>query len=597
MRERASSSSQRQSFPSKPKRAPFVPDSFKKRIIKLSESRTSRNARIDHPSTLTGSNFTKISMILDGYKDKLKLYLKHKNGSKQKTVIQIGDLGLSGRQRKRADLSKNANKLSLLQQLRSARSHKKKKRTRTKSRSKSKSKSNSQSKSKSKSRSRAPRILNKKKRNSRIKSVLSRKKSRTSAKTHKSTNRANAFSNYKIEEMVSRPHFNKAALEQEIRKKLGVTGSLASFFKESARHLNKGSIDYRSIIKAHKHGKNLKMINRKSQHIKSGKMSLTDFASLKKYAEQKGWHKNNVVDEAIQVNHSKQNSEVQLLKQLKRMKRGGCFSQNFDRKSEDFGKTSVSKNKRKKATNYSHEKTLKRRVTSEFSIPNNYQDNPLIRKSSGSGMLATLKASNEVLDTFGAAKTASRRKQKRGVKGSIFKNNLQSNATEQAGQSDSSIHCFDDEDDFNYEEDNVFEEMIKKEKIESLSVSKIEERQSEIKWRMRAILIDWISEVCADYQLVRETFYYACKYVDQYLQRSRDIQKNEFQLLGLAAIFLASKMEETSMPAISDFCDFSSGMFKEEELLKMELTISKVVRKSNLSESNGECDQLHYFNG
>jgi len=44
---------------------------------------------------------------------------------------------------------------------------------------------------------------------------------------------------------------------------------------------------------------------------------------------------------------------------------------------------------------------------------------------------------------------------------------------------------------------------------------------------MRTILIDWMIEVCTEFTLKRETFYYALNYVDRYLSIKRNIRKQD----------------------------------------------------------------------
>lgn len=72
----------------------------------------------------------------------------------------------------------------------------------------------------------------------------------------------------------------------------------------------------------------------------------------------------------------------------------------------------------------------------------------------------------------------------------------------------------------------------------------IEQNQKEIKWKMRAILYDWMAEVCNDYMFKRETYHSSTKLVDLFMMKVPFIKKNEFQLVGLCAIFIAMKMEE-----------------------------------------------------
>ncbi|RZF49014.1 hypothetical protein LSTR_LSTR014543 [Laodelphax striatellus] len=62
--------------------------------------------------------------------------------------------------------------------------------------------------------------------------------------------------------------------------------------------------------------------------------------------------------------------------------------------------------------------------------------------------------------------------------------------------------------------------------------------------RMRAVLFDWIMEVCEVYKLHRESYYLAMDYVDRYLSLQSGISKCQLQLIGVTCLFIASKMEE-----------------------------------------------------
>ena len=67
--------------------------------------------------------------------------------------------------------------------------------------------------------------------------------------------------------------------------------------------------------------------------------------------------------------------------------------------------------------------------------------------------------------------------------------------------------------------------------------------QSDITESIRAILIDWMIEVCADFSLKRDTLYIAANYVDRYLSIVSDLPKWELQQVGITSLFMASKME------------------------------------------------------
>ena len=57
---------------------------------------------------------------------------------------------------------------------------------------------------------------------------------------------------------------------------------------------------------------------------------------------------------------------------------------------------------------------------------------------------------------------------------------------------------------------------------------------------MRAILVDWIAEVHYKLKLMPETLHLVVQLIDRYL-KAKDIKKSKFQLLGVAAIYVAGK--------------------------------------------------------
>lgn len=53
----------------------------------------------------------------------------------------------------------------------------------------------------------------------------------------------------------------------------------------------------------------------------------------------------------------------------------------------------------------------------------------------------------------------------------------------------------------------------------------IENKQSNVSWMMRAILLDWMMEVCTEFHMKRETYNLSLQYVDLYLSKAEEIQK------------------------------------------------------------------------
>lgn len=68
------------------------------------------------------------------------------------------------------------------------------------------------------------------------------------------------------------------------------------------------------------------------------------------------------------------------------------------------------------------------------------------------------------------------------------------------------------------------------------------QRHPTLQPQMRAILLDWLIEVCEVYKLHRETYYLAMDYIDRYLSIRHDVPKNQLQLIGITCLFIASKV-------------------------------------------------------
>jgi hypothetical protein len=95
-------------------------------------------------------------------------------------------------------------------------------------------------------------------------------------------------------------------------------------------------------------------------------------------------------------------------------------------------------------------------------------------------------------------------------------------------------------------------------------------RQPNLSPKMRAILLDWMMEVCSEFTLKRETFHLAMSYVDRFVSNHPCIKKQEFQLVGLSAMYLAAKTEEIYSPKISDFAKAADNGYGIADIREME---------------------------
>jgi len=103
------------------------------------------------------------------------------------------------------------------------------------------------------------------------------------------------------------------------------------------------------------------------------------------------------------------------------------------------------------------------------------------------------------------------------------------------------------------------------------------QRHPQITPKMRAVLFEWISEVCEVYKLHRETFYICMDFVDRYLSEESHMPKSRLQLLGITALFIAAKLEEIYPPQVKDFAFVTDRACTVEQILAMELVMLQVL--------------------
>ncbi|XP_076644294.1 G2/mitotic-specific cyclin-B-like [Halictus rubicundus] len=99
----------------------------------------------------------------------------------------------------------------------------------------------------------------------------------------------------------------------------------------------------------------------------------------------------------------------------------------------------------------------------------------------------------------------------------------------------------------------------------------------EVTPKMRSVLVDWLIEVHQQFRLLQETLYLTVAIIDRFLQAFHSIDKKNLQLVGVTAMFIASKYEEMYSPDISDFVYITDNAYSKEEILQMEMLIVKTL--------------------
>ena len=94
-------------------------------------------------------------------------------------------------------------------------------------------------------------------------------------------------------------------------------------------------------------------------------------------------------------------------------------------------------------------------------------------------------------------------------------------------------------------------------------------KQKDINHRMRAILIDWLIDVHLKYKMVPQTMYISVNLIDRFLSFN-EISRVKLQLVGVTAMFIASKYEEIYPPELKDFVYITDNAYVKSEVLDME---------------------------
>ena len=101
-------------------------------------------------------------------------------------------------------------------------------------------------------------------------------------------------------------------------------------------------------------------------------------------------------------------------------------------------------------------------------------------------------------------------------------------------------------------------------------------KQNNINHKMRAILVDWLIEVHFNFHFKRKTLFQTIQIIDLYLSKSI-IQKNKFQLLGIASLLISCKENEIFYPQVEEYVNITNNAFTKKELLIMEIKILKTL--------------------
>ena len=102
---------------------------------------------------------------------------------------------------------------------------------------------------------------------------------------------------------------------------------------------------------------------------------------------------------------------------------------------------------------------------------------------------------------------------------------------------------------------------------------------------MREILIDWLVDVSVKFRLLSSTLFMSVNLIDRYMNTKNDVARDRLQLLGITALFIASKYEEIYPPHMKEYinvCD--KATYSKQDMLDMEAKVI-VALDFNLTDS------------
>ncbi|KAG9241647.1 cyclin-like protein [Calycina marina] len=112
-------------------------------------------------------------------------------------------------------------------------------------------------------------------------------------------------------------------------------------------------------------------------------------------------------------------------------------------------------------------------------------------------------------------------------------------------------------------------EYLKKLEISTQPNADYMDHQEDLEWKMRGILVDWLIEVHTRFHLLPETLFLAVNIIDRFLS-AKMVQLDRLQLVGVTAMFIASKYEEVLSPHVTNFKNVADDGFTEDEILSAE---------------------------
>ncbi|KAF8189887.1 cyclin-like protein [Mycena galopus ATCC 62051] len=100
--------------------------------------------------------------------------------------------------------------------------------------------------------------------------------------------------------------------------------------------------------------------------------------------------------------------------------------------------------------------------------------------------------------------------------------------------------------------------------------------QTELAWKMRGVLNDWIIQLHVRFRLLPETLFLCVNIIDRFLS-ARVVSLAKLQLVGVTCMFIAAKFEEVIAPSVLQFQAIADSSYTEAEILQAERYVLKTL--------------------
>jgi len=122
----------------------------------------------------------------------------------------------------------------------------------------------------------------------------------------------------------------------------------------------------------------------------------------------------------------------------------------------------------------------------------------------------------------------------------------------------------------------IYDYLRVKETLVQIPGNYMEITQRALKPEYRGLLINWMAEVYMTLKLLSETLFLAVDIADRVLS-TKEVNKQKLHLVGLGAVLIAAKFEETYAPSLKDLLLCCENYYTEKDILQVERVILNTI--------------------